>query len=113
MIAELIAAAGMAVGMPVSCIPAVDGIAAQYSPREFRVEVTAPYCTDVRRGTDMGAWLLGHELGHAWQDAMHLPFDEDQADRLANGWAPALQRALGGRPGSGPQPDDPPVKLGG
>lgn len=28
-------------------------------------------------------FLLAHELAHAWQQANGLPFDEDQADRMA------------------------------
>lgn len=88
--------------MPAVCEPPPDqwrvGVAAIYHPGEFRTSVYGPWCAEVRDGTPMGARVLAHELAHAYQDAMGLPFDEGQADRLAAQWWRSLQRALGGRP---------------
>jgi hypothetical protein len=108
-IAAVLASASLAVGMPVTCEPAQPGVAGLYYPRVLggpRIVVVEPWCGDVRRGTRVGAWVLAHEAGHAWQEAMGLPFDEGQADGLADRWWRVLQRLLGGRP-------QPPVVLGG
>lgn len=91
--------ATLAVGIPVSCQPPA-GIAGQYLPRSYggpAIVIHEPYCGEVRDGTVGGAVLLAHELGHAYQDARGLRFDEGQADRLAGRWWPALWRRLGGR----------------
>jgi hypothetical protein len=108
-IAVFLASASLAVGMPVTCEPAQNDVAGLYFPRVLggpRIAIVEPWCDDVRRGTRAGAWVLAHEMGHGWQEAMGLPFDEGQADGLADRWWRVLQRLLGGRP-------QPPVVLGG
>jgi hypothetical protein len=89
-------------GVPVHCLPAANisgPVAGFYQPRPVQaILISERYCADVRRGTRAGAWILAHELGHAWQDANRLPLDEGQADRLAAGWWRWVQRLLGGRP---------------
>lgn len=40
-------------------------------------------CREVRHATGWGAFVLGHEFGHRWQDVRGLPYDEAQADRIA------------------------------
>lgn len=92
--------ATLAVGIPVSCQPPA-GIAGQYLPRSHggpAIVIHEPYCGEVRDGTVGGAVLLAHELGHAYQDALGVPFDEAEADVLARSWWLRLQRLLGGRP---------------
>lgn len=39
-------------------------------------------CRNVRQATTWGAFIVGHELAHRWQDEHGLPFDEAQADRI-------------------------------
>lgn len=92
--------ASLAIAMPVSCQSAGE-MAGYYLPRSSggpAVVIVEPWCDDVETGSPVGALLLGHELGHAYQDAHRLPFDEREADRLAWRWLPWLQRLLGGRP---------------
>lgn len=93
----LLAAASLALGMPTSCVAADREAAAFYQGGLFAVSVLEPYCREVRDGTEWGAWILAHELGHAYQDALGLPFDEGQADRLADSWWRSVWRLLGGR----------------
>lgn len=92
-----LALASLALAMPVTCAPAGDH-GAHYVPRDQggpAIVVLEPYCDEVRQGTPTGAWLLGHELGHAWQDALRRPFDEREADTLGNRWQHDLWVRLG------------------
>lgn len=65
-------------------------------------------CRQVKQATAAGAWLLGHEFAHHWQDLHGLPFDEQQADELGAatqaGWRARLVVVFGVHP-------DPIVRL--
>lgn len=97
---SLLLLASLAVALPVTCQPS--GVMAGYylpvADGGPRIVIMESWCDDVETGSPEGALLLAHELGHAYQDAHRLPFDEQQADVLAERWWPGLLRLLGGRP---------------
>jgi hypothetical protein len=71
-------------------------------------------CRQVRRPTLWGAYILGHELAHLWQDTNGRALNEREADRI--GWwaAPGLLRrlvAVTGRAAAVMPSPDTPVRL--
>lgn len=46
-------------------------------------------CWHVRHATEWGAFVMGHEFAHRWQDVTGRPSDEREADRIGvarQGW---------------------------
>jgi hypothetical protein len=71
-----------------------------YNPPQ-RIAVGPDACRHIRRPTQTGANILAHELAHHWQYRNNRPFDETEADRIANRTDDQLlrrlERALGRR----------------
>jgi Zn-dependent peptidase ImmA (M78 family) len=64
---------------------------AYYKPEDASIHLGPRYCKQL--ATPTGAWVLAHELGHHWQQSQGLPFDEKQANRLADrNWSRTLER---------------------
>lgn len=86
---------GLHIGVPVRCyedaqdwkqekaiVQTVQGAVAFYnSDDNGKYIALGPWaCKSVRTPTLGGAWVLGHEITHMWQDRNGTPFDEDEAD---------------------------------
>jgi hypothetical protein len=89
------------------------GAAAFYEPGAF-VALGPGVCGEVRRPTWYGAFVLGHELAHVWQDLNGREFDEREADRIGEWSALGLLRRLvqvSGRRAVSVRPDRPVVLV--
>jgi hypothetical protein len=89
------------------------GAAAFYEPGEF-IALSPDTCRQVRRPSWYGAFVLGHELAHLWQDLNGRSFDEGEADRIGEWSARGLLLRLvqvTGRRAVSVRPDRP-VVLG-
>ena len=100
---------GLNIGVPVRCyedpqdwkankaeVGAIYNAVAYYNSGEEYIALGPLACREIRRPTIYGAFILGHELTHVFQDHNGTAFDEEEADsngrRFSLGWLHKLEK---------------------